>query len=97
MTRPDRLRLIGGSLALFVVALIGRAAYVQLWQRGTWTARADRQHYADADQPAPRGRILDATGFVLATLCDTPPNETVGRESANVLVKALTGNASLQV
>lgn len=38
-----------------------------------------------------------ATGFVLATLCDTPPNETVGRESANVLEKALTGNVSLQV
>ena len=66
MTRPDRLRLIGGSLALFTVALIGRAAYVQLWQGRTWTARAVRQQYADAELPAPRGRILDATGFVLA-------------------------------
>lgn len=35
-----------------------------------------------------------ATGYVLAVLCERPPNETVSAESANILVKALSGQAS---
>jgi pimeloyl-ACP methyl ester carboxylesterase len=38
-----------------------------------------------------------ATGWVLAVMCDVPPPETVRRESANVLAKALAGEASLVV
>ncbi|HEV7203082.1 MAG TPA: alpha/beta fold hydrolase [Jatrophihabitans sp.] len=38
-----------------------------------------------------------ATGFVLAVMCNRPPEETVGRESANVLGKALGGETSLVV
>ena len=66
MKRPDRLRIVGTALALFAGAIVVRAGYVQLWQGHSWSRRADRQHFADADLPAPRGRILDATGFPLA-------------------------------
>lgn len=38
-----------------------------------------------------------ATGFVLAALCDQPPDGTVGRETANVLGKALAGERTLAV
>jgi cell division protein FtsI (penicillin-binding protein 3) len=54
------------SLLAFGVALIGRAAWVQLWQGNAWAARAERQHFTDAPVPAPRGDVLDATGERLA-------------------------------
>src|SRR5919108_6191028 len=66
MLRPSRIALIHASLLLFAVALIVRAAQVQLWQRGEWAARAQRQHYAAADVPAPRGDIFDVSGVPLA-------------------------------
>ena len=66
MTRPDRLKIVSMALGLFAAALVVRAGYVQLWQGHAWARRADRQHFADAGVPAPRGRILDATGFPLA-------------------------------
>ena len=59
MTRPSRLQLVHGSLALFAVALIVRAAQVQLWQGDLWRHRAQRQQFAAADVPAPRGDIFD--------------------------------------
>lgn len=54
------------SLLAFAVALVGRAAWVQLWQGNAWAARAERQHFTDAPVPAPRGDVLDATGERLA-------------------------------
>ncbi len=54
------------SLLAFAVALIGRAAWVQLWQGNAWAARAERQHFTDAPVPAPRGDVIDATGEPLA-------------------------------
>jgi cell division protein FtsI (penicillin-binding protein 3) len=59
MTRPSRLQLVHGSLALFAVALVVRAAQVQLWQGDLWRHRAQRQQFAAADVPAPRGDIFD--------------------------------------
>ncbi|HEX6966748.1 MAG TPA: penicillin-binding transpeptidase domain-containing protein, partial [Gemmatimonadaceae bacterium] len=38
----------------------------QLWQGDLWTQRAQKQHYAVSDIPAPRGEILDANGAPLA-------------------------------
>lgn len=38
-----------------------------------------------------------STGFVLATLCGVPPEETVGADCANLLLKALAGQTSLTV
>ena len=66
MTRPDRLRILTAGLAVFVVALVARAAWVQLWQGSRWAERGRNQHFAGADLPAPRGTILDATGDVIA-------------------------------
>lgn len=66
MTRPDRLRIVSALLGVFVVAILVKAAYVQLWQRRTWTVAAVRQQYAGADLPAPRGTILDASGGIIA-------------------------------
>lgn len=65
MPRPDRLAIIHGSLVLFAVALIGKAAQVQLFQAERWRASAARQQISDASLPAPRGLISDASGRVL--------------------------------
>ena len=66
MRRVSRLGAVNISLLAFAVALIGRAAWVQLWQGNAWAARAERQHFADAPVPAPRGDVVDATGQPLA-------------------------------
>jgi len=66
MRRPSRLTIIHGVLAVFALALLARAAQVQLLEHEVWAARALRQHTAEASLPAPRGEIEDATGQVLA-------------------------------
>jgi cell division protein FtsI (penicillin-binding protein 3) len=53
------------ALIVFMIALIGRAAQVQLWQGREWAAKAERQHLEHAPLLVPRGPILDATGAVL--------------------------------
>lgn len=64
--RPDRIRWVTGGLVAVALALVGRAAWVQLWQRDRWARQARAQQTADAPLPAPRGTIRDATGVVLA-------------------------------
>jgi cell division protein FtsI (penicillin-binding protein 3) len=66
MNKPGRTTLIHAALVLFALALVTRAAMVQLWQGKSWEAKAQRQHWASADVPAPRGRILDESGAPLA-------------------------------
>ena len=66
MLTRTRLVLIHGVLVGFAVALVVKAAHVQLWQRARWTAMAERQHFAEGEIPAPRGDIVDATGEPLA-------------------------------
>ena len=66
MTRPTRLQLVHGSLVLFACALIGRAAQVQLWQADLWRHKAQRQQFAAADVPAPRGDIFDVSEVPIA-------------------------------
>ena len=61
----DRPRLIHGVLALFALAVIGRAAKVQLFDGARWAARARDQQVAASPLPAPRGVIRDASGEVL--------------------------------
>jgi cell division protein FtsI (penicillin-binding protein 3) len=63
--RLSRFGIVHGALVLFAVALLLRAAHVQIWQGGEWEARAKRQHFAQANVPAPRGDILDASGTAL--------------------------------
>ncbi len=66
MRRPTRLQLVHGSLALFALALVVRAAQVQLLQADVWKHRAMRQQFAAADVPATRGNIFDVSGVPLA-------------------------------
>lgn len=61
----NRPRIIHAALALFALAVIGRAAKVQLMDAGQWRARARDQQVAAAPLPAPRGTIRDVSGDVL--------------------------------
>jgi cell division protein FtsI (penicillin-binding protein 3) len=80
MFRASRVGLVHLALLLFAVALVGRAAQVQLWEGGDWASRARRQHVAAAEIPAPRGRILDAAGFALAESRELVTLEIAPRE-----------------
>ncbi|HUR92858.1 MAG TPA: penicillin-binding transpeptidase domain-containing protein [Gemmatimonadaceae bacterium] len=62
---PSRTGVVHAALLLFALALVGRAAQVQLIEHDQWAARAERQHFVSASAPATRGAILDATGNVL--------------------------------
>jgi cell division protein FtsI (penicillin-binding protein 3) len=63
--RLDRPALVHAGLAALAVALVVKAAEVQLVHAGDWRKRAARQQISDAALPAPRGTIVDATGRVL--------------------------------
>ena len=65
MPRFERSAIIHAALVCFAVALVGKAAQVQLFQTESWRERAEKQHVADASLPAPRGLITDASGRVL--------------------------------
>lgn len=61
----SRAALVHGSLVLFALALIGRAAQVQLIEGHRWALEAREQQVKEQNLRPPRGRILDATGTVL--------------------------------
>jgi cell division protein FtsI (penicillin-binding protein 3) len=54
------------SLVVFAVALLAKAAQVQLVQREIWAQEAERQHITVSSLPAPRGVITDERGEPLA-------------------------------
>src|SRR5690606_26520198 len=54
------------SLVLFAVALLVKAAQVQVVKQEVWAKEAERQHVTVLSLPAPRGRITDARGELLA-------------------------------
>ncbi len=62
---PSRIGVVHAALLVFAVALVARAAQVQLLQGDKWAERAQRQHFVSASRPATRGAILDAAGNVL--------------------------------
>jgi len=66
MKRPTRLQLVHGSLGLFAFAVVLRAAQVQLLQGDVWRHKAQRQQFAAADVPAPRGNIFDVGAVPIA-------------------------------
>lgn len=87
----DRLTVVHAGLVLFLIALLGRAAQLQLKEGATWAAQAKRQHYTPAALPAVRGPILDATGAVLVesrelTRLSVAPHEA---RDLDALVRAL--------
>jgi len=71
MTRPSRVGLVHVMLALFAIAIVVKAAHIQLGQRARWVARAERQQSTERIVPAPRGDILDADGQMLAQSRET--------------------------
>jgi cell division protein FtsI (penicillin-binding protein 3) len=75
-----------------MVALIGKAAQVQLWQGREWAAKAERQHLERAPLLVPRGPILDATGAVLVESRNVVHLRVAPREVKNrrALAVALT-------
>ncbi|MGH7623589.1 MAG: penicillin-binding transpeptidase domain-containing protein, partial [Gemmatimonadaceae bacterium] len=88
MTRPSRLTLVHGSLALFALALVLRAAQVQLVQADLWRHRAQRQQFAAAEVPAPRGDIYDVSGVPLAQSRPTDRLKVAPRELADPVAAA---------
>ncbi len=65
MIRVSRVGLVHGAFITFAVALLGRAAWVQVAQAERWRARATGQQTVEREIPAARGAILDAAGTVL--------------------------------
>jgi cell division protein FtsI (penicillin-binding protein 3) len=102
MLRETRLKLVLGVLLVFGLALIGRSAYVQLWQGAKWEARAARQHYARSTLAPPRGDIQDMSGISLAQsqvklqLAIIPPEVTESRRLMQALQRAGVDNATLR-
>jgi cell division protein FtsI (penicillin-binding protein 3) len=92
MRSISRIGILQAALVAFVVALIAKAAQVQLWEGRQWAAKAARQHLARAPLLVPRGPILDATGAVLVESRDVVHLRVAPREVKNrrALAAALT-------
>lgn len=80
MIRSKRIGLAHAVLAVFAVAILVKAADVQLVQGTRWRARAARQQTAEKVVPAPRGDILDETHRILAQSRETVRLEIAPRE-----------------
>jgi len=65
MKAPNRVAVVHAFFLLFALALVARAAKVQVVEGGQWVARGKRQHFFASAQSAPRGEILDASGNTL--------------------------------
>jgi cell division protein FtsI (penicillin-binding protein 3) len=83
MNGPSRVGLVHLGLALFALAVVGKAAKVQLWQGRTWAASAQRQQSTARVIPAPRGEILDAAGETLAQSRETVKLDVAPQELRN--------------
>ena len=66
MKAPSRLGVVHLTLGLFCIAILGKAFQVQVVNRRAWTTRAKNQQVSRREIPAPRGRVLDESGRVLA-------------------------------
>ena len=66
MKAPSRLGVVHMAMAVFFIAIVAQAARVQLIHGRAWQKRAERQQVREREIPAPRGRILDETGRVMA-------------------------------
>src|SRR4051812_29915792 len=80
MIRSSRIGLAHATLALFALAILVKAAQLQLVDGADWRARAVRQQTTARVVPAPRGEILDATRRVLAQSRDMVRLEISPRE-----------------
>ncbi len=65
MKAPNRVGIIHTFFVLFALALVARAAKVQVVEGKQWVARGRRQQFFASAISAPRGEILDASGNTL--------------------------------
>ena len=65
MKAPNRFAILHAFFVLFALALVARAAEVQVIEGKQWAARGKRQHFFASAAAAPRGEILDASGNTL--------------------------------
>ena len=65
MKAPNRVTVVHSFFVLFALALVARAAKVQVVEGKEWVSRGKRQHYVASAAAAPRGEILDASGNTL--------------------------------
>jgi cell division protein FtsI (penicillin-binding protein 3) len=65
MKPPKRVAIVHAFFVLFAIALVARAAKVQVVEGKDWVARAKRQHFFAGALSAPRGEIQDASGNTL--------------------------------
>ena len=65
MKAPTRVAVIHAFFVVFALALVARAAKVQVVEGKQWVARGKRQHFFASSLSAPRGEILDASGNTL--------------------------------
>lgn len=92
-TLRDRFTLIEWGVALFALAILGKAAHVQLVNGSQWTAAATRQQTRLERLPAPRGSMYDVNHVPLVESSERvsfniAPKE-VRREDRAVLAKTL--------
>ncbi|MFQ5878614.1 MAG: peptidoglycan D,D-transpeptidase FtsI family protein [Dehalococcoidia bacterium] len=66
-----RLRAVGAVVAIALLVLLGRLAYIQIARHDDYLARAQQAHLARQDLVARRGAILDTNGYPLAMSIDT--------------------------
>jgi len=90
--RVSRVGVVNGAFVLFAIALLGRAAWVQVGQADRWRARATGQQKVDTEIPAVRGAILDAAGTVLVesralVRLDVAPTEVKDRRQLAVALR----------
>jgi cell division protein FtsI (penicillin-binding protein 3) len=78
--KPSRLGLVHLSLGLFFLAIVVQAFRVQIVNGGAWARRAERQQTRERDIPAPRGRILDESGRLMAQNNDKVKLDITPRE-----------------
>jgi cell division protein FtsI (penicillin-binding protein 3) len=94
MIRSKRIGMAHATLALFALAILGRAAHVQLLHGSAWRGRAERQQSRDRVVPAPRGDILDGARRVMAqsrdmVQLDVAPHEVNDRAALRRALTAL--------
>jgi len=71
VSAPNRIALVSAGFGLAALAVVGRAAQLQLAQGEVWRARAAAQHTANVSLPARRGALFDRNGVALALTRET--------------------------
>src|SRR5215213_740787 len=59
------------AIAVLMVALIGRVAFLQTYGRERTVEKAERQQHTKESLPARRGAIFDSTGMLMAGTVQT--------------------------